>query len=34
MEFARGIARFSAREINAGKLARVVIVHRDDLVIL
>ena len=34
MEFARGIARFSAREIRAGKLARVVLVHRDDLVIL
>jgi len=34
MEFARGIARFSAREIQAGKLARVVIIHRDDLVIL
>jgi glutamate 5-kinase len=34
MEFARGIARFGAREINAGKLARVVIIHRDDLVIL
>jgi glutamate 5-kinase len=33
-EFARGIARFSAREINSGKLARVVIIHRDDLVIL
>jgi glutamate 5-kinase len=34
MEFARGIARFSAREIRADKLARVVLVHRDDLVIL
>jgi glutamate 5-kinase len=34
MEFARGIARFGAREINVGKLARVVIIHRDDLVIL
>jgi len=34
MEFARGIARFSAREINAGKLVRVVVIHRDDLVIL
>jgi glutamate 5-kinase len=33
-EFARGIARFSAGEIRAQKLARVVIVHRDDLVIL
>jgi glutamate 5-kinase len=34
MEFARGIARFSAQEIRADKLARVVLVHRDDLVIL
>jgi glutamate 5-kinase len=34
MEFARGIARFSAAEIRAQKLARVVLVHRDDLVIL
>jgi glutamate 5-kinase len=34
MEFARGIARFSAREIRADNLARVVLVHRDDLVIL
>ena len=34
MEFARGIARYSAQEINAGKLARVVLIHRDDLVIL
>jgi glutamate 5-kinase len=34
MEFARGIAKFSAREIRAQKLARVVVVHRDDLVIL
>jgi glutamate 5-kinase len=33
-EFARGIARFSAAEIRAGKLARVELVHRDDLVIL
>lgn len=34
MEFARGIARFSAVEIRAQKLTRVVVVHRDDLVIL
>ena len=34
LEFARGIARFSAGEIRAGKLARVELVHRDDLVIL
>ena len=34
MEFARGIAKFSAREIRTEKLARVVLVHRDDLVIL
>jgi glutamate 5-kinase len=34
MEFARGIARFSAGEIRAQKLTRVVVVHRDDLVIL
>ena len=33
-EFARGIARFSAEEIRARKLARVELVHRDDLVIL
>ncbi len=33
-EFARGIARFSAAEIRAQKLARTVIIHRDDLVIL
>jgi len=33
-EFARGIARFSADEIRAKKLARVELVHRDDLVIL
>ena len=33
-EFARGIARFSAEEIRAKKLARVELVHRDDLVIL
>jgi glutamate 5-kinase len=34
MEFARGIARFGAGEIRAKKLARVELVHRDDLVIL
>jgi len=33
-EFARGIAKFSAVEIRAKKLARVELVHRDDLVIL
>ena len=33
-EFARGIAKFSATEIRAKKLARVELVHRDDLVIL
>jgi glutamate 5-kinase len=33
-EFARGIARFTSTEINAGKLSRVEVVHRDDLVIL
>jgi glutamate 5-kinase len=33
-EFARGIAKFSADEIRAKKLARVELVHRDDLVIL
>jgi len=34
MEFARGIAKFSAAEIRAKTLARVELVHRDDLVIL
>ena len=34
MEFARGIAKFSAGEIRGQKLARVELVHRDDLVIL
>ena len=34
MEFARGIAKFSAEEIRARKLVRVELVHRDDLVIL
>ena len=33
-EFARGIARFGAEEIRGGKLLRVELVHRDDLVIL
>ncbi len=33
-EFARGIARFGADEIRNGTLARVELVHRDDLVIL
>jgi glutamate 5-kinase len=33
-EFARGIAGFSAAEIKAGKLQRVEVVHRDNLVIL
>ena len=34
MEFARGLVKFSANEIAGGRLARVEIVHRDDLVIL
>jgi glutamate 5-kinase len=33
-EFARGIARFPAAEIKSGGLARTVVMHRDDLVIL
>jgi glutamate 5-kinase len=33
-EFARGIAGFAAPEIKAHKLARVEVVHRDNLVIL
>ncbi len=33
-EFARGIARFGANEIRTGKLSRVEVVHRDDMVIL
>lgn len=33
-EFARGIARFNALEVQGGKLPRVELVHRDDLVIL
>src|SRR5580658_837365 len=33
-EFARGIAKFNAPEIRERKLARVELVHRDDLVIL
>ncbi len=34
MEFARGIAKFSAGEIRAKNLPRAELVHRDDLVIL
>lgn len=34
MEFARGIASYSAAEIRAQKLNRVELVHRDNLVIL
>ncbi len=33
-EFARGIARFGGDQVRGGALARVEIVHRDDLVIL
>ena len=33
-EFARGIARHSASEINARQLARTEVIHRDDLVLL
>ena len=33
-EFARGIVRFAASEVNAGGLARTEVIHRDDLVIL
>lgn len=33
-EFARGIAKFGAAEVRSRKLARVELVHRDDLVIL
>ena len=33
-EFARGIAKFSSKEIQSRTLARVELVHRDDLVIL
>ncbi|MGH7989037.1 MAG: glutamate 5-kinase [Limisphaerales bacterium] len=33
-EFARGISKFSGEQIRAKKLARVELVHRDDLVIL
>jgi glutamate 5-kinase len=33
-EFARGISKFSGEEIRDRKLARVELVHRDDLVIL
>jgi glutamate 5-kinase len=34
MEFARGIARFDAGQVRGRQLARVEVVHRDDLVIL
>lgn len=34
LEFARGLAKFSAADIAGGTLSRVEIVHRDDLVIL
>ncbi len=34
MEFARGISKFNSEEIRGRKLARVEVVHRDDLVIL
>jgi glutamate 5-kinase len=33
-EFARGIAAFDSAEISAGKLKRVEVIHRDNLVIL
>jgi glutamate 5-kinase len=33
-EFARGIAKFGAEEIRSRTLARVELVHRDDMVIL
>ena len=33
-EFARGIADYSAEAIKSGELARVEVVHRDNLVIL
>jgi len=33
-EFARGLVKFGAREIATGNLSRVVLVHRDDMVIL
>ena len=34
MEFARGPVKFGANEIASGKLSRVELVHRDDMVIL
>lgn len=34
MEFARGITRHGATEIKSGALARMEVIHRDDLVIL
>ncbi|HEU5071534.1 MAG TPA: glutamate 5-kinase [Verrucomicrobiae bacterium] len=33
-EFARGLAKFGAGDIAAGKLTRVEVVHRDDMVVL
>jgi glutamate 5-kinase len=33
-EFGRGLVKFCAREVTAGKLKRVELVHRDDMVIL
>jgi hypothetical protein len=33
-EFARGIVKFDAAEIQERKLLRVELIHRDDLVIL
>jgi glutamate 5-kinase len=33
-EFARGISEFASREIASGQLARIEIVHRDNLVVL
>ena len=33
-EFARGIAKFSAAEIEKRQVPRAEVVHRDDLVIL
>jgi glutamate 5-kinase len=33
-EFARGLVKFNASEVAAGKLKRVELVHRDDMVVL
>jgi glutamate 5-kinase len=33
-EFARGLVKFNAAEIASGKLSRVELIHRDDLVVL